>query len=184
MAQKPLYENHLHPTEDKWFAVYTPYKREKRVLNSLRKKGITAYLPLQKIARHYTRKVKWVELPLINCYVFVKITKAEYIRVLETEHVSHFIHFQNNLISIPEEEIQILQRVMGEQLEVVAERQFFHEGDEVEIIAGNLTGMQGKWLRTEGKSQVLIDLIFLGYTLQIQIDPVLLRKRQQSVCLG
>ncbi|MEO1517141.1 MAG: UpxY family transcription antiterminator [Bacteroidota bacterium] len=180
MADKPAYENHLHPTKARWFAIYTPYKREKRVLQLLRKKRITAYLPLQKLARHYTRKVKWVELPLINCYVFVKITKDEYIKVLETNHVSHFIQFQKNLVSIPEHEIDLLQRILGEGVNVVAERQFFHQGDEVEIVSGSLTGIEGTLVETKGKSKVLVDLQFLGYTLQMHIDPVLLRKKQHA----
>ncbi|MEM9918103.1 MAG: UpxY family transcription antiterminator [Bacteroidota bacterium] len=180
MAKKPLYENHLHKLEARWFAIYTPYKREKRALELLRKKHITAYLPLQRIARHYNRKVKWVELPLISNYLFVKITKDEYVKVLQTDYVNNFIHFHNNLVSIPEEEILLLQRILGEEMEVTAERQFFYEGDQVEIVSGNLAGVQGRLLKVNGKSQVLVDLSFLGYTLQLHIDPALLRKKQAS----
>ncbi|MEO1623864.1 MAG: transcription termination/antitermination NusG family protein, partial [Bacteroidota bacterium] len=118
--------------------------------------------------------------PLINCYVFVKITKDEYIKVLETNHVSHFIQFQKNLVSIPEHEIDLLQRILGEGVNVVAERQFFHQGDEVEIVSGSLTGIEGTLVETKGKSKVLVDLQFLGYTLQMHIDPVLLRKKQHA----
>ena len=69
------FEDHLHPTEARWFAVYTGYKHEKKVVELLTQKGITAYTPLHRVTRRYTRKVKHVELPLINCYVFVQITK-------------------------------------------------------------------------------------------------------------
>ena len=84
-APKPI--NQLHDTEARWFAVYTRYKREKIVRKQLSDKGIECYLPLQQFTRHYTRKVKQVQLPLISCYIFVKICKPEYIKVLETPEV-------------------------------------------------------------------------------------------------
>lgn len=176
MSTDKEYENHLSDTEARWFAVYTSYKREKIALRQLQRKGITAYVPIQKLTRRYSRKIKHVELPLISGYVFVKILKKEYVKVLETEYVIRFISFSKNLLSIPEEEIELMRRVLGEGLEVNAEKTTFYEGDLVEIAAGNLMGLQGTLVSLEGKNQVLIDLVYLGYTLQINIDPNLLRK--------
>ena len=76
------YENHLDTSEARWFAVYARYKREKVVAQRLQEKGIECYLPLQRLTRYYTRKVKQVELPLISGYLFTKITKKEYVPVL------------------------------------------------------------------------------------------------------
>lgn len=83
--------NDLHEHEYRWFAIYTKYKGEKRVVKSLSKKGIKAYTPLLKKTKRYTRKIKSYEVPLLSCYVFVKISQKEYIRVLETEHVINFL---------------------------------------------------------------------------------------------
>ena len=63
------YENHLDTSEARWFAVYARYKREKVVAQRLQEKGIECYLPLQRLTRYYTRKVKQVELPLISGYL-------------------------------------------------------------------------------------------------------------------
>ena len=100
----------LHTSEPRWFAVYTKYKREKLVSKYLVDKGIVSYLPLQKVTRMYTRKIKKVELPLINCYIFVCITREQYVRVLETPDVVHFVKIAKDLISIPEKEIDILRK--------------------------------------------------------------------------
>ncbi|MEL6635824.1 MAG: UpxY family transcription antiterminator [Bacteroidota bacterium] len=174
--QEPTYENHLDEREARWFAIYTPYKREKMVCRQLQKKGVRAYLPIQTLVRRYTRKIRKVELPLISCYVFVQITKTEYVRVLETEHVLGFVKFAGNLIAIPEEEIDLLKQVLGEGMEVNVEKQSYHEGDTVEVASGNLVGTRGRLCAIQGKKQFLVDLEFLGYTLQINIDPKLLRK--------
>ena len=155
--------------------MYTRFKREKLVARQLDEKGITAYLPLQHFTRHYTRKKKQVSLPLISCYLFAKITQSEYVRVLETNDVVKFVQFSRNLISIPEQEIQLLKRICGEQIELEVEPSQYHVGDKVEIIGGNLTGLQGTLLRT-GKKNFLVELVHIGYSLRMEVDPNILQK--------
>lgn len=169
-------ENHLDDVEAKWFAIYTRYKREKVVAQRLRQKGIEVYLPLQKLTRRYVRKVKHVELPLINCYLFTKITKKEYVPVLETQDVVKFIRFSKNLISIPEAEIQVIQRVVGESIEIEVSPAEYRPGDKVEIIAGQLTGLKGKLLKKHSEKNFLIELESLGYQMLLQVDPSLLER--------
>lgn len=176
MNRKQAYENHLDDNEAKWFAIYTNFKREKLALKHLERKNIRAYLPIQRKIRKYTRKVVTVDLPLISCYVFVKITKREYVKVLETEHVLSFVKFSKNLIAIPDEEIELMKWVLGEGINVNIEKTSLNKGDQVEIISGNLTGIKGQLVEVKGKNQVLIDLAYIGYTLQIEVDKKLLRK--------
>ena len=175
------HENHLHASEAKWFAICTPYKREKYVCRLLERKGILTYLPIQKVTRQYTRKIKHVELPLINCYVFVCITKEQYVKVLETDQVIQFLRIGKNLLSIPNQEIELIKRILGEFSSLSVEQTAYHEGDEVEIIGGNLTGIKGTLIEVQGKSKLLVKLDVLGYTLNMQIDPKLLRKQNALV---
>ena len=156
--------------------MYTQYKREKLVTKSLTKQGITAYLPLRKFTRHYTRKTKRVELPLISCYVFVKIVKSEYIRVLQTEYVLAFVKFSKNLISIPEAEIELMRRVIGESDLLDVQKNIYNIGDKVEIVGGELTGLKGTLTEVDGKKRMIIALENLGYALHIQVAPELLHK--------
>jgi len=169
-------ENHLHPDEFRWFAVYTRFKREKQVQIRLEEKGITTYLPLQEFTRRYTRKVRQVKIPLISCYLFVRITRREYVRVLEDADVVQFVRFGKNLIAIPEEEINVLRRVVGEQIEVEAEPIELAEGDEVEIIGGQLTGLRGKLVARKNEKNLLIELDHIGYALRLQVPPEFLRR--------
>ena len=169
-------ENHLHPTEARWFAIYTRFKREKTVLRELTQRGIEAYLPLQKFLRQYGRKKKWVELPLFSCYVFVKITKEEYVPVLSTEGVVRFISFSQNIISIPESEIQTIKRIVQTDIPIEIQQRNFEHGDVVEIISGSLTGMRGILSELHGKNKVLIELAHLGYTLKLEIPAAMVRK--------
>jgi transcription antitermination factor NusG len=165
----------LDATEPRWFAICTKYKREKLVSKCLREKGIKSYVPLQKVTRMYTRKIKKVELPLINCYVFVQIVRDQYVPVLETPDVTHFVKIAKDLISIPEREIEIMRRVTGEITNVEVDRGIFKVGEEVEIISGSLFGLRGRLLQGIGSKNFVVELENLGYSLRMQMAPEILR---------
>jgi transcription antitermination factor NusG len=159
----------IHPEEKRWFAVYTRYKREKLVTQQLRQKGIEAYVPLQEFTRYYTRKIKKVQLPLISCYIFVRINKSDYVRVLETPDVVTFIRFDSRLVAIPEQEIKILRQVVGEDQEIMVSREKVEVGQRAEIIGGRLTGLKGRILKDHGDKNFIIELDSLNYNLHMQV---------------
>lgn len=170
-------ENHLHAEDAKWFAVYTKYKREKVILKDLNRQGIEAYLPIQKLTRIYASKKKKVEMPLISCYIFVKITKTEYLPVLQTEGVVNFVRIAKNLISIPEREIEIMRQIVGEGIPITAEpSSAFNRGDKVSIVGGNLTGLTGTLVDNHGSKEVIIDLETMGYSLRMTLEAKYLQK--------
>lgn len=168
--------NQLSETEGRWFAVYTKYKCEKYVSEQLQKRKILAYVPVITRTRKYERKIKRYDVPLINCYVFVHIIKSEYLPVLETEYVMKFLKQGKDLLAIPDHEIQILKRVTGDFNHVeLIENAAFEEGEEVEVIAGHLTGVRGKVISKLGKKSFLVELKTLGFQLMVNVDIKLLR---------
>jgi transcription antitermination factor NusG len=172
------YENHLSESEPKWFAIRTRFKSEKIAMKQLLRMGIETYLPIRQMTRRYGRKIRKVELPLINSFVFVRIKKNEYASVLETEYVSGFLKFGNNLLSIPEIEINMIKRLLGEDIEIEVEPKddSYIRGDWFEVVKGPLMGMKGCLLNVQGKDKLLIELTNSGHTLHISVDTQLLRK--------
>lgn len=164
-------ENHLSSTDPKWFAVYCKYRCEKLVLKDLLSKNIKTYLPLNRVLREYATSKKWVELPLIPNYIFVKITAKEYVKVLETLHVISFLKIANNLLSIPQKEIEILKQVVGgEQIEVTVASKGLKEQDRVEIISGRLKGLRGVLKKVKGKRKIIVLLDTIGYALEMEVS--------------
>jgi len=181
--KKPI--NDLHPTESRWFAVHTRNKSEKFVKRMLEKKEIIAYLPLQKIMRQYGRVRRLVDRPLINCYIFVNITKDKYLTVMETENVVNFARVGPNLMAVKEEEIKIIKRVtMEDDLDVDVVSTTLSEGDPVEISAGSLIGMKGKIVKKDGKRKFQVELESLGMSMFITIDGAFLEKMGGAVSPG
>jgi len=158
-----------------WYAVRTKFKCEKYVVASLKSKSITAYTPVLNVTKRYTRKVVTREIPLINCYVFVKVMPEQFVRVLQTEYVFSFLKIGRELSAVKQEEIDLLKRITGEYNEVKAEEIEYVEGSEVEIVSGNLTGVKGILLEKHSKHNFLVELRSLSYQLKINVDPNHLR---------
>ena len=165
-----------------WYAVRTKYKCEKWVSSQLRSKGIEVYLPLNIRIKRYASKVKRVESPLISCYVFVRIAEKESIRVLQTDYVVGFVKFENRLIPIPSREIQLLKKIVGEYTDVSATDHVFKPGEQVEIIAGNLTGLKGHLVNIKGRKEFVVELESIAHSLLIHVDPSHLRRVRRATC--
>ena len=174
--REPL--NQLDDSEARWFAVYTRFKREKMVYKRLIDKGLELYLPLQQVTRYYTRKIRRTELPLISCYIFVKIVRKQYVSVLEDPDVSYFVKLRADLIAVPEREIDILKAITGEgvQVEVLPSQRLPEPGDAVEIIQGRLYGVRGILLSQQNNKYVVVELDRLGFSLRMQLEAEMIRK--------
>jgi len=167
--------NHLKEDEKRWFAIYTKFKCEKFVADQLNKRQIKCYVPLLKKTKRYASRVKEYDVPLVNCYAFVKIDKGQYLTVLQTEYVMKFIRVGKNLISIPEDEINLLKRIVGEfEVSLIGGKDFVI-GREVEVIAGELTGIRGQLIEIKNKDEFVVELTTIGVQLKLQIDKALLR---------
>ena len=176
LLEKPTYHNlHLDNVEKKWFAIYTRYKREKIVQKQLTEKGVEAYIPLSTHKRVYTRKIKIIELPLISCYVFVKILQSEYLTVASTHDVVKFVKFSHELLAIPEREIKILKAITGQKIEIEAVALKPEIGDEIEICFGSLYGLKGKLIDHHNDKNVVIELEQMGFSMRMHVDPQFLK---------
>lgn len=166
-----------------WYAIHTKFKCEKYVARQLRAKGLDAYVPLLKRTKQYVRKVKTYEIPLITCYVFVRMDYDDRVSVLETPYVHGFLSIGGHVTAIPDQEIELMKRVVGEIGEVSATPIAWEDGDPVEVISGNLTGLTGKIVSRKGKRDFLVELETLGYQLNVRIDESLLRRRTASAAV-
>ncbi|HLF65178.1 MAG TPA: UpxY family transcription antiterminator [Saprospiraceae bacterium] len=162
--------------KEEWYAITTKFKCEKYVTAVLQRKGLEAYVPLLRKTKRYTRKIKTYEIPMISCYAFVKISPADKVSVLEVPYVHNFVRFEGKIVPVPEHEMQMMRRVVGEISEVIAEPRYWMQGDKVEVIAGNLTGIQGTLIVQNGKHEFIIELETLGYQLRMVVDRSVLRR--------
>ncbi len=162
--------------EERWYVVRTSFRHEKIAFRDLERQGLQAWLPLLRETRQYDRKFREVEIPLLGSYLFVHINERGYYPVLQSPYISGFVRFGEHILPVPEQEMALIRRVVGDAEILEASKRDLVIGDMVEIIGGKMTGVRGILEDQLNRNQVSVSLQTLGYTLVIEVDPAYLRK--------
>jgi transcriptional antiterminator RfaH len=158
-----------------WFALYTNPRAEKSVFSQLHMKEIEVFLPVQKVLKQYKRRKKKVEEVLFKSYIFVRISSARYFEVINTKGVVRFISFEGKPVPVPDNQIEIVKRLIKNEMVFDVEDSVFSKGDCVEVTDGILKGLKGILVNFKGSFKVAVALDTLNKSLILEIDRRLLR---------
>lgn len=154
-----------------WFAVYTQPRFEKKAHAELLRKGIEAYLPLQRILKQWSDRKKWVEEPLFRSYLFVHITGKSYFDVLNTPGIVKYVTFESAAVPIPPKQIDAIRfYLLEERAEPMEPLEHLEPGTPVEVIRGPLRGLKGQLVNSRGQKRVRIEIEALGQYLNLTIS--------------
>lgn len=154
-----------------WHVVYVKSRAEKKAQNDLQVHGIETFLPLQRKLRQWSDRKKWVEVPLIAGYLFVKVCRKEYDQVLQSNNVVTYVRFEGKAAIVPDVQIDYLKLMLSQQeTQVEVTREKLKPGQMVEVVAGPFIGLKGKLQKIKGKSKVAIELEQLGYSAMVEIE--------------
>src|SRR5262249_38050278 len=154
-----VYEQQLR-LNSLWYATYTWARHEKVVAKQLVERSIEHFLPLYETVHRWKNGRHRVQLPLFPSYVFVRITLAARLRVLQIPGVVNLVGFGGVPCAIPESEIVGMRTAL--KAGVLAEpHPYLNVGTRVEIVSGPLQGITGILQRMHGLCRVVlsIDLI-------------------------
>ncbi|MDD4969948.1 MAG: UpxY family transcription antiterminator [Paludibacter sp.] len=149
--------------ELRWYAVYTAPRAEKKVSERFVQEGIEHYLPIQTVKRRWSDRIKEVQVPVVNGYIFVRVLVVDFIRVTKVYGALAFIKEQGQPVAIPDSQLERL-RFMVEHSEEPVEytQENFEHGESIRICKGPLEGMMGELVEMKGKNKVLIRLERFG----------------------
>lgn len=164
-----------------WYAIYTNPRSEKKANILLQEKNINTYLPLVKRLKQWSDRKKMVEEPLIRSYLFVNISEKEYFEVLNTQHVSRFITFEGKAVPIPENQIEIVKRLLSTDLEVDVTSENLAEGDTIRVARGPLIGMVGQLIKYKQRKRVMVKLEQIGKSLIVNLPLAFLEPAPQDI---
>lgn len=141
-----------------WYAVYTRPRWEKKVTNLLIRAGIEVYCPLNKVRKKWKDRVKLVEEPLIRSYVFVHIAEAEKTSVRMVDGVVNFVYWLGKPAVIRQEEIELIQRFLGDYENVEVQKIEMRQGQQVRIMKGIFSNSVGRVLEDlNGRALIQIE---------------------------
>jgi len=162
--------------EQRWYALYTKSRTEKKVEVELAAKDLEVYLPLEKKLKQWSDRKKWVKEPLIRSYIFVRVSRVDLEKAYFTPGVVKVVHFEGKPAPIPDKQIQAIKDILesGESYEVTSDQ--FDLGQMVKVTSGNLQGLKGELIKHVNRYKVLIRIDAIQQNLLININPSLLEK--------
>ncbi len=155
--------------EQKWYAIYTKPRWEKKVDSVLVRKEIESWCPVQKVQKQWIDRKKIIEEPLFKSYVFVRIGEEERVKVLMTDGVLNFVHYLGKPAIIRDEEIDLIKKYLSEgdaQIEIISS-EGFKENTKVRVNHGVFMDNDGIVLRG-GKKKVYVQLLSLGQVMVVE----------------
>lgn len=148
-----------------WYVLYTSARAEKKAEQRLRQMGIETYLPLHKVKRQWSDRVKTVEVPLFNSYIFVKCNEHQVRELPSVYGIARVVFYLNRPAIVREEEIEAIK----EFLVVAQNKKIITSGDSVEIINGPFKNKAGKVLHiTKTKAKLIIEEIGINISVSLQ----------------
>ena len=157
-----------------WFAIRVRPRYEKQVAESLESKGIKTLLPFYLARRRWSDRVKQIELPLFDGYLFCQTSPDVRLPVLVTPGVIHFVGCGNIPVPIEQHEIEAIQKVVCAGA-AARPWPFLRQGDRVRVDEGPLRNLEGILVKNDGGEQVVISVTLLQRSMAVQVDRAWLR---------
>lgn len=151
-----------------WLAAYTTPRHEKRIAQHLQQREIEHFLPLYSSRRRWKDGSKaTIQLPLFPGYIFVRVSRAQRVCVLEAPGVLWLVGSAREPIALSDQEIETLRNGLPQ---VNAEpHAYLVVGDRVRIKTGPLSGMEGVLVRKKDL-HVVLTLNQISQSIAVHVD--------------
>lgn len=156
--------------ENKWYVFYCKSRSEKKVYEELVAREFSVFLPLVKVERVWSDRIKKVILPMFSGYIFVKCAKFEVSKIVMLPQIVAPLKTGKEMSVISEKEIELLRIIEQSGLFVSTEVTSIQAGDKVEIIVGPLRGYKGLCIEDRSQNHVLIAIEGINQTLKLKIS--------------
>lgn len=152
-----------------WFALQVRPKHERTVATHLSRLGLDEYVPLKRVRRQWSDRVKELDAPLFPGYIFCRFSYAERLRVLNSPGV------QSAVGSVEDAEIEAV-RTLVSSGRPLAHLPFLRIGQSVSIEKGPFAGIRGVVLRDESAWRVVVSVEALDRSIAVEVDREVLQE--------
>jgi len=154
-----------------WYALATLSRFERIVAQDVAKRGINTFLPTITEVHRWSDRRKKVEVPIFAGYVFVYACMSAQVRrsATCTRGAMGFVTMQGEPVSIPNEQMQAIQKLLGSRAEC-SPYPFLKIGQRVRVRGGALDGIEGRLVRSEGDRKLVVSIEAISRSLALHID--------------
>ncbi|MCZ2154691.1 MAG: UpxY family transcription antiterminator [Bryobacterales bacterium] len=157
-----------------WYAIEVAYKKEEAVAGILKQKNYESYLPMHKIRKVWSDRIKVMPVPLFAGYVFCRFdTEQRWLPILTTPGVRQIVSVGKTPAAIPDYEIEAIRTAVrsGAPLAPV---DTLEEGMPVLVTRGPFTGIEGSFLRYQGQDRLVLSITLIRRSVLVEIDRALI----------
>ena len=152
----------------KWHIAYTRPGQEKKVTESLSRKKIECYCPLNNIIHQPFYRKRTVSEVLFCSYSFVRICEAEIPELTRTSGVINLVCWLNKPFIVPDQEITIIREFLHEYGTVAIEKIGIEEKARVPDHVADINKETGIYVKNNTATAVLSSL---GYVMTAERKP-------------
>jgi transcription antitermination factor NusG len=167
---EPLDRAEPGSSEPGWFALTVKHQHERQVEGALSANGVEPFLPLYRVRRRWSDRVKELDAPLFPGYVFGRFTARERVRVLRIPGVGHIVGFGGLPAPVAPHEIEGIRAALASKLPI-GPWPYPKVGERVHIDCGPLQGLEGTLLRQTDALRLVLSIEILQRSLAIEVAP-------------
>jgi transcription antitermination factor NusG len=153
-----------------WYAVRTRSRQEKVAASILEAFGVPYFLPMKSEIRQWSDRKQRVTVPLFSGYLFVRINphKDSRLQVMRVPGVAGFVGNQNGPLPVPDQQIEDIRLVLERRVECTV-LPLLDEGDRVRVVRGALAGVEGRIVRSNLSSRLVISIELIHKSVVISV---------------
>src|SRR5277367_654755 len=157
------------PEHFPWFALQVRTRYEAGVADQLNRLGYERFLPLYKLRKRWSDRIKEVETPLFPGYLFCRFNPQDRLPILKTPGVIQIVGFNHIPSPVDESEIRAIQTLMATGVPNQP-WPYLEIGDKVRIESGSLRGVEGILVDFKGSHRLILSITLLQRSVAVEID--------------
>lgn len=160
-----------------WYVAYVKSCQEKKAADMLERLGVEYYLPVQRVMKRLSDRIKMVDRLVISGMIFVRSSETERIRVIETvPYMTKYMgdRSTHRAVIVPDGQMDDFKKmVLFCSNEVSFSSDPIVPGDNVRIISGPLTGMECELARINERNCAVLRMPSIGTAyVEVSMDAV------------
>lgn len=155
--------------EPAWFALRVRPNHERTAERSLNHLGLEAYLPIQRVRRRWSDRVKDLESVVFPGYVFCRFGYSDRMRVLNSAGVRSIVTNGNHPTPVDETELAAV-RALLQSGRPILHAPYVHVGQRVAIREGPLASLRGVVIRVKDAWRVVVSVDAINCSIAIEVD--------------
>ncbi len=165
-------ESRPRKSELPWFALQVRTRHETGIASFLEAKGYEQFVPLYKLRKRWSDRIKVTEAPLFPGYLFCRFDPQYRLPVLKTPGVIQIVGYNRIPAPIDEIEINAIQTLIASGLPTQP-WPFLAVGDHVRIESGSLRGLDGIVVKLKENHRLVVSVTLLRRSVAVEIDSAL-----------